>query len=285
VNKLILENLVCPKCKNFLYKKNDKFACKICCKEYVYRDGKIYFSNLNEADIIDSLDKLKYILKKFSKFYYFLIYLISPVYVDGQVKKFIKQNLSEDNNSIFINLGSGNSNVNNKILNVDIFDYDNVNIVCDISTLPFADNSVDNIINIAVLEHVSDPKIIVKEIKRVLKPGGKICCFFPFIQAFHASPYDFTRVTSEGIKELFKDFKIESIKVSGGPASGFLWILQDFLAILFSFGSKKLFSVFQLFFMLVLFPIKFLDIILRFHPMAKNISSGFLLIGEKNDTI
>ena len=64
-----------------------------------------------------------------------------------------------------------------------------------------------------------------------------------------------------------------------------LWILQEWVAILFSFGSKKLHTILYLTVMCLTFPIKFLDYFLINHPMAKNISSGFIFIGKKNDTI
>jgi ubiquinone/menaquinone biosynthesis C-methylase UbiE len=67
-----------------------------------------------------------------------------------------------------------------------------VDIVCDIENLPFKNNSIDVVFNIAVLEHVKNPENVVGEIFRILKADGIVVSFFPFIQAFHASPYDFS---------------------------------------------------------------------------------------------
>ena len=114
----------------------------------------------------------------------------------------------------------------------------------------------------------------------ILKPGGKLYCFIPFMQPFHASPYDFQRFTYEGMKQQFKDFKIISLK-SVGPTSGMLWVLQEWFALVFSFGIKPLHTLLYLFFMVVTFPIKFLDVILQFHPMSKNMASGFSILVEK----
>ncbi len=52
-------------------------------------------------------------------------------------------------------------------------------IVGDASCLDFADNFFDTIIMNDAMEHVSDPLGVLKECKRVLKPGGKLYINFP----------------------------------------------------------------------------------------------------------
>ena len=121
--------------------------------------------------------------------------------------------------------------------------------------LPFLDNSIDVVFNSAVLEHVPNPKKVIDEIYRVLKPNGVIFTAFPFMQGFHASPYDL-RVT-EGIKVLHQNFELLEVKPFGGPTSGMLWILQEWIAILFSFVIK-LHMLIYLIIMVTTAPIKFL---------------------------
>jgi len=53
-------------------------------------------------------------------------------------------------------------------------------IVGDIHQLPLVDASVDAIICIAVLEHVENPLQAVREMYRVLKPGGYCFIYVPF---------------------------------------------------------------------------------------------------------
>lgn len=246
---------------------------------YTFENNKYIFKKLEFNEIEDGLDKVKNKLKKFSKFYKFLINTISPVFVDNSIDHFLSKYIT--NSSVALNIGSGNSKISNNVYNVDIFAYDNVDVVCDIENLPFKDNSIDVVLNIAVLEHVPNPQKVVDEIHRVLKPNGVVYTSFPFMQGFHASPYDFTRVTEEGIKILHKDFEQLEVKPFGGPTSGMLWIFQEWIAILFSFGNKKLHVIIYLMIMCLTFPIKFLDYFLTKHPMAKNISSGFTFIGKK----
>jgi len=281
MKKIPFQILICPQCNStHLIQDNNSLICNACDEKYPIINGKPVFKVMTSSEIPDELDKLKNRLKKYSKLYSFLINTISPVYLSFSPKKIINRYLT-GTNSIALNLGSGNSNLSDGILNVDMFAYENVNIVCDIENIPFEDNSVDFIINIAVLEHVPNPEKVISEIFRVLKPGGIVCSFFPFIEPFHASPFDFSRRTFEGMKVLFKDFKTIELIPGGGPTSGLLWVFQEWLALIFSFGIKKLHIYLSLFFMILTFPLKFMDVILIKHPMASNISSGFLYIGRK----
>jgi SAM-dependent methyltransferase len=248
-------------------------------KPYIRRNEKLIFEEITPDKVHDDFDKLKIIFKKYSKFYDFLINVISPVFLDNGLKIFLNTHVNK--HKLAINIGSGNSNISEEVVNIDFIDYENVDIVCDIHDLPFNDNSVDVVLNITVLEHVSSPQKVIDEIHRVLKPGGMIFTAYPFIQGFHASPNDYTRLTEEGIKLLHKNFKAIETKPFGGPTSGMLWILQEWFALLFSFGSSKLHLLIYILVMLLTFPLKFLDLILIKHPKANLITSGFIYIGKK----
>jgi len=234
--------LACPNCSSeFLIHDDSSITCNTCNKIYPVSNGKALFKILISSDIPDDIDSLKYYFKKYTKIYNFFIQILSPVYISFSPKKIIKK-YTFDSNSIALNLGSGNSYLSERVINVDIFAYDNVNIVCDIENIPFKDNSVDFVINIAVLEHVPNPEKVVSEIFRVLKKGGIVCSYFPFIVPFHASPYDFSRRTYEGMKVLFNDFETIELISGCGPTSGLLWVLQEWLALVFSFGIIMLYK-------------------------------------------
>ena len=230
-------------------------------------------------EVQDDLDKLKGLFKGFPNLYSSLMYVVSPVLFSHMFR--LNRFLENAKDEVVVNFGSGNSRLQDDLINIDIFDYDQVDLVTDISDTPLKDSCVDKIVNIAVLEHVPDPQKVLEEMKRVLKPGGEIFCFFPFMQGFHASPHDYSRVTYEGLKYAFRDFEILDIRPAGGPTSGMLWVVQEWLAILFSFGSKTLHRYLYLAFMLLTFPIKFLDLLLLRHPRAKNISSAFTVLARK----
>jgi len=121
----------------------------------------------------------------------------------------------------------------------------------------------------------------MNEIHRILKKDGIIYTYFPFIQPYHASPYDYSRKTIEGIKELHNNFEIKEVRIGAGPTSGFLWVFQEWISIILSFGIKKMHHYVYLLIMLITFPLKYFDIILSKYVTASNIASAFVLIAKK----
>jgi len=239
------EILMCPNCKHVkLNYDANKIVCNSCNSVYTQKSNRcICFVDYDESDVSDFIDKIKSKFKKFHVFYKLLIDIISPVCpVNNGLKRFIKKYVTR-NDIVATNLGSGNSNLHENISNIDIFAYGNVNMTAELENLPIQDNTVDVILNTAVLEHIPFPEKAVSEFYRIMKKDGVIYCSFPFIQGFHASPYDFSRRSAEGVKVLFKDFKILEVKDATGPTSGFLWVFQEYFAILllqFEFGSCAL---------------------------------------------
>ncbi len=72
----------------------------------------------------------------------------------------------------------------------------------DAQTLPFADNSMDTVLLLDVLEHLPHPKDCISEIVRVLKPTGILVLQVPFIYPIHDAPLDFQRWTQYGLEQL-----------------------------------------------------------------------------------
>jgi len=87
-------------------------------------------------------------------------------------------------------------------------------IVGDIHHLPFADESLDAIICIAVLEHVENPILAMQEMYRALKPGGYLYIYVPFLYYYHAEKGyygDYWRFTKDTLAYLAKPFSVFEI--------------------------------------------------------------------------
>jgi len=225
-------------------------------------------------------------LKTHGRIYYFLLNVFEPVWPSTAYRRTIKKLLRKyDREHIVLNMGSGPTYFNERrdLINVDFHPYEEVDIVADITDLPVADGTIDFIINIAVLEHVEQVHMAVREMFRILKPGGEVLCYVPFIVPFHGAPQDFHRWTMLGMEKLFANYEILETGIGCGPTSGLLWIFQEWTAILFSFGSKKLHDVILLFLLIVLMPLKVIDIILARFPHAEKIASGFYIVASKKE--
>lgn len=66
-------------------------------------------------------------------------------------------------------------------------------------TLPFPDGSFDAVLCSQVFEHVFAPEEFLREIHRVLRPGGRLLLAVPFVWDEHEQPHDFARYSSFGL--------------------------------------------------------------------------------------
>lgn len=96
------------------------------------------------------------------------------------------------------------------------WDYGKLDAVADLTALPFPDGCFDACINIVTLEHVREPACALREVERVLKPGGVLLMVVPHEWEVHQSPHDYYRYTRYGVAYLlnkagFPEFDINPV--------------------------------------------------------------------------
>jgi SAM-dependent methyltransferase len=74
-------------------------------------------------------------------------------------------------------------------------DYAASTYVCDLNSIPVEDGRFDVVICSQVLEHVPDPESVLRELRRVVKPGGEVWLSAPLFYEEHEKPFDFYRYT------------------------------------------------------------------------------------------
>jgi SAM-dependent methyltransferase len=91
---------------------------------------------------------------------------------------------------------------------LDILPSPDLDIVGNLLQLPLTAEVADGVICKAVLEHVYEPQLAVREIYRVLKPGGVAFLYVPFLYPYHGSRKepDCYRFTRDGLLYMFRDF-------------------------------------------------------------------------------
>jgi SAM-dependent methyltransferase len=89
-----------------------------------------------------------------------------------------------------------------------------------IDALPAEDASFDVALCLQVLEHVPDPRAAVRELRRVVRPGGRVLLATHGVYPFHPNPDDLWRWTHQGLDRLFRESADwSSVTVTPGAGS------------------------------------------------------------------
>ncbi len=86
-------------------------------------------------------------------------------------------------------------------------------IYASADSIPRNNCTYDLVICSELLEHVYDPKLVLSEIARVLKPGATALITVPFMYPFHADPSDFGRYAKPFWEKTLKDLEFSSIDI------------------------------------------------------------------------
>ena len=249
--------LACPQCAGELSYSDTEARCVSCGQRYPQRGGKLYFVQPPASD--DTLDSLKHRLKRaLGRLYYSLgVTLIAPTY-PFNFRAAIRRHC-DPAQALCVDIGCGNQRIDPDILCLDMFDYEAVDIVCDLRSLPFKPESVDAFVSRSVLEHVPRLEEVASQLKRSTRSGGFSIHLIPFLFPYHASPHDYQRLTASGAEALFEGWVLVEQRAVTGPMTLFLLWLVEFLSTLASAGNERVKSYVYLALCLVLWPIKFLD--------------------------
>jgi SAM-dependent methyltransferase len=95
-----------------------------------------------------------------------------------------------------------------RYVNLDIQRFGNgePSLIGDAHRLPFKDGVLDMVVSKDTLEHFLQPWLVVQEVHRVLKKGGRFAIWVPFMHGFHGD--DFYRYTPLGLRYLLGDFEL-----------------------------------------------------------------------------
>jgi len=104
------------------------------------------------------------------------------------------------------------------------WNYSQLDVVGDLSALPFRDATFDACLNVVTLEHVKDPPRVIREIARTLAPGGRFLLIVPFEWEEHQQPHDYYRFTRYSLAYLLEQAGLEAVSIQ--PVGGFFRMLS-----------------------------------------------------------
>lgn len=95
-------------------------------------------------------------------------------------------------------------------------------VVCDATSLCFADRSADLIVSFETVEHLRDPRTFFAQCKRVLRPDGLLLCSTPNREISRWGPgnaFHVSEMTAEELLDLMQEFFVDCRVYGQGDAS------------------------------------------------------------------
>jgi SAM-dependent methyltransferase/uncharacterized protein YbaR (Trm112 family) len=129
-----------------------------------------------------------------------------------------------------LNIGAGTSSVQfPRCIELEYAIFPTTDVIGDAHRLPFADGAFDAVVTLHTFEHLRAPAAAAAEIRRILRPGGRLLLRTAFVQPLHEEPYHYFNVTEFGLREWFRDFSVEycSVPEDVSPALAFGWLATE----------------------------------------------------------
>jgi SAM-dependent methyltransferase len=105
-----------------------------------------------------------------------------------------------------------------------------------VESIPAEDAAFDLVICTQVLEHCDDPAQAVRELRRVVKSGGRVLLSTHGVQVYHPAPHDLWRWTHEGLERLFETnakWSSLTVQASAGTTATLALLLSIYVDHLF----------------------------------------------------
>lgn len=100
-------------------------------------------------------------------------------------------------------------------------------IIADLNQpLSIESESFDSVVSFEVLEHLSEPQMMLKEANRILRKGGVLILSMPFQWWIHEEPWDYQRFTRYGLEYQLKKAGFTDIVIEETTGFWLMWILK-----------------------------------------------------------
>lgn len=99
---------------------------------------------------------------------------------------------------------------------VDLINFDikaGAHIDFENDSLPSLDGTFDTVLFLNVMEHIFNYQHIANEVVRIIKPGGQLIGFVPFLMWYHADHKDFFRYTHEALAIILRNTGAKNVTI------------------------------------------------------------------------
>jgi SAM-dependent methyltransferase len=142
-----------------------------------------------------------------------------------------------DSSGLVLDFGGGaqaGERLRRNVINLDAIQFPGVDVVCTHPRLPLRAGSFDAVVSQAAFQHLRDPGGAVREILRVLKPGGRLLIDTAFMQPDHGDPERYFNMTCRGLLSLLDGFVVEQAGVQPyqTPSNGLIMQLNSVIPLM-----------------------------------------------------
>jgi SAM-dependent methyltransferase len=197
----IWEIVACPQCVGSLQQDVQGVVCKSCSQKFEYSDTGQLDLRLRKKKTVNLQFELGEYLSRCENFNFRPLDknpnpevdfsgIKVPAHLTEEIMSYMPRGRKD---SFVLDLGCGDT-VHKEICEYAGFEYVGLDyqsreatILGDAHALPFKDNIFDFVLSIAVLEHITYPFVMIKEVARTLKPGGTFIGTVSFLEPFHGN--------------------------------------------------------------------------------------------------
>jgi SAM-dependent methyltransferase len=197
MKKEVTQILVCPKCQHSFIAAGETIQCTGCGYTVKLVEGIPLFTNVPAT--IEPWEKVERGPDKGTAWR-----RSNWRFLNQEVK-----NLPQE--ALILDVGAGHGDFadifeGKRYYSLDIVPYSEVDLVCDLGeTIPFLPATFDVVVLMNVLEHVYENRLLIQNISKIVKPGGKVIITVPFLLKVHQAPFDFSRYTPYYLENLAEE--------------------------------------------------------------------------------
>lgn len=182
-----------------------------------------------------------------------------------------------------VDLGCGRTRLHPRVFGLDLAREGSPDCIASLDSLPLCSSSVRVVVSQEVLEHLDDPAGALREIVRVLEPGGLLYVQTPFIIGYHAAPGDYWRFTAEGLKLLIENagLRVERLEPSAAAGTGLYRVAVEYFAVCSARLRHSLYRPAKACAALLCAPLRWTDRWANGSPENGRIPGGFLALARK----
>lgn len=162
------------------------------------------------------------------------------------------------------------------------WDYSKLDVIADLTALPFQTGAFDAAVHIVTIEHLREPGCALREMARTLAPGGMLLLAAPHEWEVHQAPHDYFRFTRYGLQHLLEKAGLEIRELR--PAGGYFRLLARRLLNglqFFSGGARWLLFLPAA---LILVPPALILPLLDGLDRDRNFTLGYICLAQKRNT-